>query len=150
MAHPLTDLLMARSKPGERPKTIICDIDDTLDLEGSLNVRVAAYLRNAFRQGFQVIVLTNRIALRQPATVRWLSYWRVPFHKLIMRPLGATRPSPAVKAKAYREQIAPYYDVVLAIDNLHEPWTSLGVPLWFIDEGSNNKRLAKRYDGARF
>lgn len=133
-----------------KPTAVVCDIDDTLDVHGGqVNLRVLQELRRRVGMGRKVIILTSRSALRQPQTVRWLTYWRIPFHKLIMRPLGV-RPWPAGswKARAYREQIAPHYDVELSIDNLRVPWVGLGVPLWLIDEGSDNRRISRRFSRA--
>jgi hypothetical protein len=129
-----------------KPKAIVTDIDDTLDVYGGqANPRVITYLRRAYAQGTKVIVLTARTAVRQPQTIRWLAYWHVPFHRLIMRPLGSVKWGPAFKAEAYRRQIAPQFDVTLAIDNLTEPWVSLGVPLWHVETGSNNAAIAKKF-----
>lgn len=133
-----------------KPRAVVVDIDDTLDIYGGRpNNKVIAELR--FRKGshYKVIVLTNRSALRQAQTVRWLAYWAIPFDKLIMRPYGVRAwPLGSWKERAYRTLIAPHYDVELSIDNYAEPWRRLGVPLWLINVGSDNKRIARRYSRA--
>lgn len=135
--------------PSAKPRAVVSDIDDSLDIfGGSPNMQVVMFLRSAYAQGRKVIILTNRSALRQAQTVRWLAYWRVPFHKLIMRPLGSVKSYWAFKALAYREQIEPHYDVELAIDNLRQPWQSLGVRLWLIDVGSDNAKIARQFQRA--
>lgn len=129
-----------------KPKAVVCDVDDTIDIHGGFpNQRVITYLRRSYAQGTKVIILTARTAVRQPQTIRWLAYWHVPFHRLIMRPLGSVKWGPAWKAQAYRGQIASQFDVQLAIDNLTEPWVSLGVPLWHVETGSNNAAIAKKF-----
>jgi hypothetical protein len=115
---------------------------------GQPNMRVVMFLRSAYAQGRKVIILTNRSALRQSQTVRWLAYWRVPFHKLIMRPLGSVKTYWAFKALVYHDQIEPLYDVELAIDNLRQPWQALKVPLWLIDVGSDNSKIARQFQRA--
>jgi hypothetical protein len=134
---------------GDKPRAIVSDIDDSLDIFGGQpNMRVVMFIRSAYAQGRKVIILTNRSALRQAQTVRWLAYWRVPFHKLIMRPLGSVKTYWAWKAFAYREQIEPYYDVELAIDNLRQPWDFLKVRLWLINVGSDNAKIARQFQRA--
>lgn len=134
----------------DRPKAIVCDIDDTLDIfGGEPNRRVISFVRRHYALGWHIIILSARNALRQPATMRWLTYWRIPFHELLMAPLGNTLPGPKYKEKTYREKIEPFWNVELSIDNLREPWVSLGVNLWHVQEGSDNRRIAAKFKAAR-
>jgi predicted kinase len=77
-----------------------------------------------------VVLLTGRPADHEPAIRRWLADHRVTYDLLLMRPRGDRRPDTVVKRELYHEQIAPRYEVRLAIDDrpgVIEMWREEGI-----------------------
>lgn len=80
--------------------------------------------------GLEIVFLTGRPEVARGVTDLWLrKHARVPFH-LYMRPDGDRRHDTEVKTQIYRQDIAPTFDVLFAIDDrgsVVDMWRELGV-----------------------
>lgn len=77
-----------------------------------------------------VVLLTGRPDDHEPAIRRWLADHEVAYDLLLMRRGGDRRPDTDVKRERYRQQIAPRYDVRLAVDDrphVIEMWREEGL-----------------------
>lgn len=77
-----------------------------------------------------VVLLTGRPDDHEPAIRRWLADHEIAYDLLLMRRGGDRRPDTVVKRERYREQIAPRYDVRLAVDDrpkVIEMWREEGI-----------------------
>jgi predicted kinase len=77
-----------------------------------------------------VVLLTGRPEDHAPVIRRWLGEHGVTYDELLMRPAGDRRPDTVVKRERYRRDIAPRYEVRLAIDDrpkVIEMWREEGV-----------------------
>jgi hypothetical protein len=77
-----------------------------------------------------VVLLTGRPEDHAPVIRRWLGEHGVTYDELLMRPAGDRRPDTVVKRERYRRDVAPRYEVRLAIDDrpkVIEMWREEGV-----------------------
>jgi predicted kinase len=77
-----------------------------------------------------VVLLTGRPDDHEPVVRRWLADHGVTYDLLLMRRDGDRRPDTVVKRELHRHEVAPHYDVRLAIDDrprVIEMWRDEGV-----------------------
>ena len=121
------------NKFGPRPKAIVSDIDGTITTHAhsdGQNVPVPQMIRflQGYRnKGYAIVILTARSEHKRRMTLLWLRRYRVPFDVLIMKP-DLSREAPwSFKLHAFRQQIEPYYDVHVALDDKVNCWRLLGI-----------------------
>ncbi|UIW11254.1 MAG: 3'-phosphatase, 5'-polynucleotide kinase [Enterobacter phage ENC9] len=143
--------------PG-KPKAVIFDVDGTLakmvgrspyDLEKCdtdiINPTVVELARSYFRDGYAVIVVSGRESGTKDdeikykvMTRKWLTDKFIPFTEHFQREQGDSRGDMIVKEEIFWRDIAPYYDVKLAVDDraqVVEMWRRIGVECWQVDHG---------------
>lgn len=143
--------------PG-KPKAVIFDVDGTLakmvgrspyDLENCdtdiINPMVVELARSYFRDGYAVIVVSGRESGTKDdeikykvMTRKWLTDKFIPFTEHFQREQGDSRGDMIVKEEIFWRDIAPYYDVKLAVDDraqVVEMWRRIGVECWQVDHG---------------
>lgn len=143
--------------PG-KPKAVIFDVDGTLakmvgrspyDLEKCdtdiINPMVVELARSYFRDGYAVIVVSGRESGTKDdeikykvMTRKWLTDKFIPFTEHFQREQGDSRGDMIVKEEIFWRDIAPYYDVKLAVDDraqVVEMWRRIGVECWQVDHG---------------
>lgn len=143
--------------PG-KPKAVIFDVDGTLakmvgrspyDLEKCdtdiINPMVVELARSYFRDGYAVIVVSGRESGTKDdeikykvMTRKWLTDKFIPFTEHFQREHGDSRGDMIVKEEIFWRDIAPYYDVKLAVDDraqVVEMWRRIGVECWQVDHG---------------
>lgn len=143
--------------PG-KPKAVIFDVDGTLakmvgrspyDLEkcdtDTINPMVVELARSYFRDGYAVIVVSGRESGTKDdeikykvMTRKWLTDKFIPFTEHFQREQGDSRGDMIVKEEIFWRDIAPYYDVKLAVDDraqVVEMWRRIGVECWQVDHG---------------
>lgn len=80
--------------------------------------------------GNRVIIVTGRDAKCGPETREWLSVWDIPYHDLLMRPVGDSRPDEIVKEDIYENMIAGKYFVAGVLDDrnkVSDMWRAKGL-----------------------
>lgn len=143
--------------PG-KPKAVIFDVDGTLakmvgrspyDLEKCdtdiINPMVVELARSYYRDGYAVIVVSGRESgtsddeiKYKMMTRKWLTDKFIPFTEHFQREQGDSRGDMIVKEEIFWRDIAPYYDVKLAVDDraqVVEMWRRIGVECWQVDHG---------------
>lgn len=144
--------------PG-KPKAVIFDVDGTLakmvgrspyDLEKCdtdiINPMVVDLARSYFRDGYAVIVVSGRESGTEEEpyrykdmTANWLVDMFIPFTDHFQRDQGDSRTDMIVKEEIFWRDIAPNYDVKLAVDDrdqVVEMWRRIGVECWQVEFGS--------------
>lgn len=135
----------------KRP-AILCDLDGTLALLGGRDpYDTAACERDLLCQpvyrtvwalraaGYRCLIVSGRFEQYREATTRWLRAHGVPYVGLYLRPDGDTRPDAVVKREQYERQIAPYYTVLLSLDDRDSSvagWRALGIPCFQVAPGN--------------
>lgn len=143
--------------PG-KPKAVIFDVDGTLakmvgrspyDLEKCdtdiINPMVVELARSYYRDGYAIIVVSGRESgtsedeiKYKMMTRKWLIDKFIPFTEHFQREQGDSRGDMIVKEEIFWRDIAPYYDVKLAVDDraqVVEMWRRIGVECWQVDHG---------------
>lgn len=143
--------------PG-KPKAVIFDVDGTLakmvgrspyDLEKCdtdiINPMVVELARSYYRDGYAIIVVSGRESgtsedeiKYKMMTRKWLTDKFIPFTEHFQREQGDSRGDMIVKEEIFWRDIAPYYDVKLAVDDraqVVEMWRRIGVECWQVDHG---------------
>ncbi|QYN80392.1 3-phosphatase, 5-polynucleotide kinase [Kosakonia phage 305] len=143
--------------PG-KPKAVIFDVDGTLakmvgrspyDLEKCdtdiINPMVVELARSYYRDGYSIIVVSGRESgtsedeiKYKMMTRKWLTDKFIPFTEHFQREQGDSRGDMIVKEEIFWRDIAPYYDVKLAVDDraqVVEMWRRIGVECWQVDHG---------------
>jgi predicted kinase len=141
-----------------KPKAVIFDVDGTLakmvgrspyDLEKCdtdiINPMVVDLARSYFRDGYAIIVVSGRESgtsedeiKYKMMTRKWLTDKFIPFTEHFQREQGDSRGDMIVKEEIFWRDIAPYYDVKLAVDDraqVVEMWRRIGVECWQVDHG---------------
>jgi len=91
-------------------------------------------VKNFYINNYVIIYLTGRgeDGIGRQIAQEWLSmHSPTQDYELIMRPEDNIIPDSILKEQIYREQIAPKYEVVFAIDDKRdvcEMWSKLGIP----------------------
>lgn len=90
-------------------------------------------------QKMLIIFVTGRPERYRSITNNWLmTHTGYLCGHLFMRPDGDTTPDEVFKKKVYDEQIKPFYDVMLVVDDrskVVKMWRSEGLECWQVDEG---------------
>ncbi len=135
----------------DRIPAIICDLDGTLALfngrgpfemekcgDDLLNGPVSETVDALNRRGWQVLLVTGRFEQFRSQTEEWLFKHKVRFHALWMRADGDFRKDAIVKRELYEREIAPHYDVLLALDDRNQSvqcWRDLGLTCFQVAPG---------------
>lgn len=86
----------------------------------------------------KTIILTGRDEKHRDITSDWLASHNMFYEKLHMRPEGDVRPDYVVKKEIFFNEIAPYYNVELIVEDrkqVVDMWRELGLICAQIDEG---------------
>lgn len=95
-------------------------------------VPYVAALLHSIRPGVTRIMTTGRMDNLRPQLSDWLTKHDLPIDLLLMRAYGDTRKDSIVKQEIYDTQIAPFYDVVLVVDDrpqVCDMWRANGLNL---------------------
>lgn len=146
-----------------RPKAVVFDIDGTLsdyrhrahhitppkrDWPGffaemeddGLIEECFQMVLEAQKAGYKVIILTGRPDTYLQKTLRWLEKHAVLHDAVFLRPADDWRPGAILKAEIYEKHIAPFYNVIKAVDDnpkIIAMWQALGIPTVFIGSDEN-------------
>jgi hypothetical protein len=87
-----------------------------------------------------ILLVTGRPEKYRRTTEKWLKERIHLWHQytLFMRPDNDNTPDEILKKKIYTEQIRPFYDVQLVLDDrtkVVKMWRSLGLECWQVAEG---------------
>lgn len=133
-----------------KPKAVIFDIDGTLahmtgrspyDYSRVSEDSVDPFVRDlAISLGHSnlIVVVSGRKADCEAETLAWLRKNHIPFDALHMRGSGDDRPDTIVKHEILRDEIAPRYNVVGAVDDRNSVvsmWRSVGIKCLQAQEG---------------
>lgn len=112
---------------------------------------VAAIVRWASSMGLRVLPVTMRREMYRLKTTRWFAQYELPHHRIYMAYNDDRLDSDAlVKERIYREDIAPAYDVLFAIEDRPDVvamWHGLGVTCFAVNQGAWAQQM--KYAGAR-
>ena len=115
------------------PKAVICDLDGTLSLLNGrdpynaatcdndlLNEPVAAALKMAKQQGYQVILLSGREDKFREPTVRFLDKHQIGYDLLLMRTSNDFRKDNIIKRELFESEIQGKYFVEFLLDDRNQ------------------------------
>lgn len=115
------------------PKAVICDLDGTLSLLNGrdpynaatcendlLNEPVAAALKMAKQQGYQVILLSGREGKFREPTVRFLDKHQIGYDLLLMRTSNDFRKDNIIKRELFEGEIQGKYFVEFLLDDRNQ------------------------------
>ncbi|EKY19492.1 AAA family ATPase [Capnocytophaga sp. oral taxon 326] len=115
------------------PKAVICDLDGTLSLLNGrdpynaatcdndlLNEPVAATLKMAKQQGYQVILLSGREDKFREPTVRFLDKHQIGYDLLLMRTSNDFRKDNIIKRELFEGEIQGKYFVEFLLDDRNQ------------------------------
>ena len=115
------------------PKAVICDLDGTLSLLNGrdpynaatcdndlLNEPVAAALKMAKQQGYQVILLSGREDKFREPTVRFLDTHQIGYDLLLMRTSNDFRKDNIIKRELFEGEIQGKYFVEFLLDDRNQ------------------------------
>lgn len=142
----------------DKPKAVIFDVDGTLakmvgrspyDLEKCgtdiPNLMVVSYAKMLHSQGYKIIVVSGRESgtKDEPTryygmTSKWIEEQSIHADEHLQRAQGDSRSDMIVKEEIFWRDIAPNYDVKLAVDDraqVVEMWRRVGVECWQVDHG---------------
>ena len=115
------------------PKAVICDLDGTLSLLNGrdpynaatcdndlLNAPVAAALKMAKQQGYQVILLSGREDKFREPTVRFLDKHQIGYDLLLMRTSNDFRKDNIIKRELFEGEIQGKYFVEFLLDDRNQ------------------------------
>ncbi|WP_314198918.1 AAA family ATPase [Capnocytophaga sputigena] len=115
------------------PKAVICDLDGTLSLLNGrdpynaatcdndlLNTPVAAALKMAKQQGYQVILLSGREDKFREPTVRFLDKHQIGYDLLLMRTSNDFRKDNIIKRELFEGEIQGKYFVEFLLDDRNQ------------------------------
>ena len=115
------------------PKAVICDLDGTLSLLNGrdpynaatcdndlLNEPVAAVLKMAKQQGYQVILLSGREDKFREPTVRFLNKHQIGYDLLLMRTSNDFRKDNIIKRELFEGEIQGKYFVEFLLDDRNQ------------------------------
>ena len=135
-----------------KQKAIICDLDGTLALmngrdpfefekcgDDLLNEPVLKVVLALWNEGYAVLLVSGRFERVRSLTVEWLARHQVPYQGLFLRADGDYRKDAIVKPELYEAEIAPHYEVVLALDDRDQSvqcWRDLGLVCFQVAPGN--------------
>lgn len=115
------------------PKAVICDLDGTLSLLNGrdpynaatcdndlLNEPIAAALKMAKQQGYQVILLSGREDKFREPTVRFLDKHQIGYDLLLMRTSNDFRKDNIIKRELFEGEIQGKYFVEFLLDDRNQ------------------------------
>ena len=115
------------------PKAVICDLDGTLSLLNGrdpynaatcdndlLNEPVAAALKMAKQQGYQVILLSGREDKFREPTMRFLDKHQIGYDLLLMRTSNDFRKDNIIKRELFESEIQGKYFVEFLLDDRNQ------------------------------
>jgi len=115
------------------PKAVICDLDGTLSLLNGrdpynaatcdndlLNEPIAAALKMAKQQGYQVILLSGREDKFREPTVRFLNKHQIGYDLLLMRTSNDFRKDNIIKRELFEGEIQGKYFVEFLLDDRNQ------------------------------
>ena len=115
------------------PKAVICDLDGTLSLLNGrdpynaatcdndlLNEPVAAALKMAKQQGYQVILLSGREDKFREPTMRFLDKHQIGYDLLLMRTSNDFRKDNIIKRELFEGEIQGKYFVAFLLDDRNQ------------------------------
>ncbi|QPI13893.1 polynucleotide 5'-kinase and 3'-phosphatase [Serratia phage 4S] len=140
------------------PKAIIFDLDGTLAIHDGRgpfeldklgtdkpNHMIVEYAKMAAKLGYAVITVSGRESGTKEspmcyygATIDWMNQHDIPWVTHIQREQGDSRSDDIVKLEIFRNTIAPFYNVCLAVDDRQQVvdmWRSIGVECWQVAYG---------------
>jgi hypothetical protein len=150
-----------RKQKGVKAKAIIVDLDNTLSncnhrihhMKGKkknyfafmagigddkLNEWCAVLVKAMYEMGYDIIYLTGRDEPYRQASELWLLFNSpVQDYLLLMRKAKDHRKDFVVKKEIYEQEVAPFYDVLFALDDrahIAKMWRSIGLPCLHCDE----------------
>ena len=125
------------------PAAIICDLDGTLALIrhrnpynamacelDELNAPIADILHTYHKLGVKIILMSGREEKARKPTLNWLSYNRIPFEALYMRPKDDNRQDAILKKELYQTHVQGKYFVQFVLDDRNQV-----VDLWRLELG---------------
>lgn len=124
------------------PKAILCDLDGTLAILSRspfaplacetdiVNEPIAEIVRNYFKLGVQVILLSGREDHSRALTEKWLQQHNIPYHHLYMRKEKDYRKDSIIKKELFDQYIKDKYFVQFVLDDRNQV-----VNLWRLDLG---------------
>lgn len=148
---PMVELYVPDKK---KPTAFIFDIDGTLArldednprshydytrvIEDLPNGEIVAMANDLDDTGAYIILVSGRDSLCRKDTETWLQQYRVPYHKLYMRPEGDDRRDDVIKLELFNEHIRSDYNVLGVFDDrdrVVKLWRSLGIRTYQVDYG---------------
>ena len=122
---------------------VIVDIDGTLAHmdgrspfewtrvgEDSVDLEVKGIVDGLRSIGYKIIVVSGRDGVCKDLTAEWLKFHGIQYDDFFIRPEGDTRPDTEIKEEIFWNDIAPYYNIRMAIDDRPKVcmmWRSIGV-----------------------
>lgn len=85
------------------------------------------------------ILVSGRSEEYRTQTEEWLKKYHFTYDALFMRKQGDYREDSIVKEEIYREHIAPFYNVLIVLDDrdrVVKMWRSLGLHCWQVADGN--------------
>lgn len=125
----------------EKELAVIVDIDGTLAIMGDRgpfeyhkvevdhpNNAVITVVKGLRRLGVNLVYVTGREKRCLPQTMRWLFQHGLPratidHYEIYMRPNGDRRKNEVVKEEILKNDILPFYNVILALDDDERLWS---------------------------
>lgn len=133
------------------PKAILVDLDGTLAIHDGrspydydllhtdmLDPHVYETVRMYLDAEYHIIALSGRPDSHDDQTARWLGDMGVAFHELHMRKAGDMRNDAIVKNEIFEREIAPRFNVRLALDDrdrVVEMWRAKGIKTYQVEPG---------------
>lgn len=122
-----------REQDSSLDKAIICDLDGTLAIlngrnpfiasnceQDLLNEPVAKIVKQYYKLGHRVILLSGRLDTYKEETLRWLTKHEIPYHDLIMRKAGDTRKDSIVKKEFFEQHVQGKYYIDFILDDRNQ------------------------------
>ncbi|MGM5631892.1 AAA family ATPase [Apibacter raozihei] len=115
------------------PKALICDLDGTLALmkgrnpfdagksnEDELNLPVGNVLKNYFKLGYKILLVSGREEKHREPTLEFLEKYEIPYDNLWMRKSDDYRKDSIVKTEIYKEYIENQYYIEFILDDRNQ------------------------------
>ncbi len=89
--------------------------------------------------GMKIVVMSGRDAACFNLTEKWLTDHGIQYHTLTMRPQGDTRKDNIVKVELFRQNVAPFYNVLGTFDDRNQVvamWRAIGLTCFQVADGN--------------